>query len=700
MGQEDALKTFFKYAITNTGGLPSGSTFLWEDLSFEARPGKETAVVLKASPSAREAYPFFGNPAGDYYFVGGEDGRVGGNPFGDEAGILVWGKPGEGSVWSWEDAVDEGPNHIGSRGGTGGLTWQGALERGETAYTPGHETMLQNLMSIPAVNRMINRLSPIEGRRGEKYLDTVRKVWNAHVEKYGVARSGSKHTTAFDTWPKLMTFLEAANAAFNELEEKKGVPNPMHELFLSHNGLEEVLTDAALGWKKKGYNRIVTPRLQGETDEQFYQRQLDAINAHRKEKGALPLDFDSYYNWVIDRLVRNLYSAAQALKGREKEIKEVGELRSQLNVYVTSANRKLGALKKEKDRYLDSIRNELPSYTGWRRRVEWLAERIGKVDAAIEKSGAPEGFKPYGGTGAGGNGGAGKGELESLVKEMKELEKRLAKMEESCVSKILERLLESRGETRTSAPPDMLEQLKELARDMVKDQKANGKGRLWTDEYADVYDALSDTRSRIKDLDLDDGDGVSVSAEIKPSNRMQSWLLDYRGKKIAQLSEAKEKLEPLEKAFKLYKGLEDEHSKMLNEKNSYMEAINIAIHRLVPDVQLFQMAVPESDIISWSNDDFSSVPLSNASMRMVSAGVLLGDSGMGLDDVKRNCKRYFDLRSKGCPGAEAFEQLFGVDPLNVPSDERIKDFHRSYRRAKDGEEQRRRIVDAVCMEVF
>lgn len=56
-------------------------------------------------------------------------------------------------------------------------------------------------------------------------------------------RSGSKHTTAFDTWSKLMMFLEAANAAFNEQAGKENVPNPLHEIFLSHNGLYEVLTD-------------------------------------------------------------------------------------------------------------------------------------------------------------------------------------------------------------------------------------------------------------------------------------------------------------------------------------------------------------------------------------------------------------------------------------------------------------------------
>lgn len=184
MGQDDALKTFFKYAITDAGGRPAGSTFPWEGLSFEARPGRKAAVVLKASPSAREAYPFYGNPAGDYYFVGGDDGRIAGNPFGDEVGIVVWGKPGAGSVWSWEDAVDAGPNHIGSSQGTGGLTWSKALERNAQAYTPGHETMLQNLMSIPAVNLMINRQSPVIGSGGEKYLDTVRRVWDAHVEKY------------------------------------------------------------------------------------------------------------------------------------------------------------------------------------------------------------------------------------------------------------------------------------------------------------------------------------------------------------------------------------------------------------------------------------------------------------------------------------------------------------------------------------
>ena len=907
---EDIL---FKYIFELDNGQ-IGS--LGEDLSFVPF-GKNIRVSVAGAVDRGDLPILFGVPYPGGFYWDTKEGKIVANPYTEIASIYGIGKysPDNGLL-SMQDVEDAGEKF--RYAGAGKETWENASSGEHRAYGIGHETMLRNLMNIPAVANLVRGMDP-RGMERSSYTNTIKSVLYDHKNEFG----GDK---AFSTLPKLMTFLVNVNAAL-EADRKakgKGARNPLRSLFLSNKAAASDFASALLKGGYNTFNNVLLRREGDETDEEFYKRQLAEINRQREKEGRADRSYRQYCNWVIDRMVRNIYAAAKALEGKQAELqrrrgnsvkfivtdpkleereKDMEGKRKALSeeykgtfAYMRGAASAIsrmsqrvewaeGAMRRilqwEKDNSLDSraaairdkqekaeallssVREEhkpFVEYSDAERRLALVDGRISRererLEAVVkerlqglekERDGLQ---KEYDDAARDRERVAGefKAVLDSLDAErppdyeaqrqrlsvvyartQQDLDKRLARLEKRLADMnkkvegysgasersyaALGRLLQEREEAEAAlalareklkqaslGPEDVavrklafaqrirddivrqakkaignlgredgyretrrdgiaeLEAVKkELAELPYRIKMAKKELRLWQKRFLEknpewkemrkdypkeYWSALDDAFDnqpsylkarreskllRDREAELERMVTRAVNAADSPASKsaysgsdaavgaVVTFLGDYKHKQEERLKEFQQRDEYLQAQDRIrehderLRSIDEEESALKGSKENSRQSGLAEMRRLNPvaRVMLYQMAISRGDLKTLDQllaEGEDMAPLSNSSMKMVSAGVLLGDTGMELEEVKAACELYFQLRAS--PGADRenaaaiFQDLFGVDPTRIPSDERIKDFHRGWKRIEDAKESSRRIAEAVDRRFF
>lgn len=908
---EDIL---FKYIFELDNGQ-IGS--LGEDLSF-VPSGKNIGVSVAGAVSRSDLPVLFGVPYSGGFYWDAKEGKIVANPSTEIASIYGIGKysPDTGLL-SMQDVEDAGEKF--RYAGAGEETWENASSGEHRAYGIGHETMLRNLMNIPAVANLVQGKDPRTGNPSSSYTNTIKNVLYNHKNEFG-----GRH--AFSTLPKLMTFLVNVYAALEEDRKKKGkgARNPLRQLFLSNSDAANQFANVL---SKGGYNALnnVLLRREGdETDEEFYKRQLAEINRQREKEGRADRSYRQYCNWVIDRMVRNIYAAAKALEGKQAELqrrrensvkfivtdpkldereKDIEGKRKALSeeykgtfAYMRGAASAIsrmsqrvewaeGAMRRilqwEKDNSLDSraaairdkqekaeallssVREEhkpFVEYSDAERRLALVDGQISRERERLEAAGKErlqglekerDGLQEeYDSTARKRERVAGefKAELDRLdadrppdyearrqalsvkyAKTQQDLDKLLARLEKRLAgrnrkveeysgasersSAALGRLLQEREEakaeldlarekleqaslgpkdvavrkltfaqrirddivrqaktamgylgkedgyreTRRDGSAELEAVKKELAELPRRKEAVKEELKLWSKRFlernpkwrkkrkdhpkeywAALDDAFGDQPSYLKarrdskllrdrEAELERMVTRAVNAAVPPASKsaysgsdaavgaVVTFLGAYKHKQEERLKEFRQRDEYLQAQDRIkehderLRSIDKEESALKGSKENSRQSGLAEMRRLNPvaRVMLYQMAISRGDLKTLDqllDEGGDMAPLSNSSMKMVAAGVLLGDTGMELEEVKAACEHYFQLRAS--PGADSenaaaiFQDLFGVDPTRIPSDERIKDFHRGWKRIEDVKESSRRIAEAVDRRFF
>lgn len=889
---------------------------LGEDLSF-VPSGKNIGVSVAGITDKGKLPVLFGVPYTGGFYWDVKEGEIVGNPYDEINSMYALGKysPDTGLL-SMQDVEDAGePLRY---AGAGKETWENALRERHSAYGIGHETMLRNLMSIPAVANLVQGKDP-RGNDNSAYTSTIRKVLRNHKDNFGGRE-------AFSTLPKLMTFLVNVNAALEEDRKTKGrgARNPLRQLFLVNSDAADAFSSALSAGGHNAFNNVLLQREGDETDEEFYRRQLAEINEQRVKDGLLESSYQEYVNWVIDRMVRNIYAAAKALEGKQAELqrrrensikfivtdpkleeqeKDIKGKRKALSeeykgtfAYMRGAASAIsrmsqrvewaeGAMRRilqwEKDNSLDSraaairdkqekaeallssVREEYKpfvEYSDADRRLALVDGQISRERERLEAAGKErlqglekerDGLQEeYDNTARARERVAGefKAELDRLEKErppdyearrqalsveyarkQQDLDKLLARLKKRLAgrnrkveeysgasersSAALGRLLQEREEAKAAldlarekleqaslGPEDVavrklafaqrirddivrqaktamgylgkedgyretrrdgnaeLEAVKkELAELPRRKEAVKEELKLWSSRFlernprwrkkrkdhpkeywAALDDAFGGQPSYLKarrdsrllrdrEAELERMVTRAVNAAVPPASKsaysgsdaavgaVVTFLGAYKHKQEERLKEFRQRDEYLQAQDRIrehdkrLRSIDMEESALKGSKEDSRQSGLAEMRRLNPvaRVMLYQMAIRRGDLrtldkLLLRGNDMS--PLSNSSMKMVAAGVLLGDTGMELEEVKAACERYFDSRmsldADRQDAAAIFRDLFGVDPVRIPSDERIKDFHRGWKRIEDAKESSRRIAEAVDRRFF
>ena len=371
-----ALDIVYKIIFESGGGKHSSP---FETLDFKPAKGG-LSVSVAGKPDRASLIKLFGNMARPDYYWDVSSGKL---DYGDvkPAGFYALARYSpDTALLSMLDILDAGREFQYSGAGKG--TVENAPREEYRAYGAGHETVLRSLMSVPAIANMVKGLDPSNGKKDTAAAHIVQNVLRAHKKNfgYGYKISDSKgkkvaHNTAFETLPKLMSFLVSVNEKF---DEKMGDNNPLIGL-LSSDLLDPSVLDKG---GNCGQMRFLLRRNEGESDEDFYSRQLEDINRYRvNERGTPEMSYEQYYNWIIDRMVRNIANAAKALAGREAEIN--AERSKGLRLIRTGDSESLAGLRKQLAGLREKIKYSRAYLIGAGHRKDWLERRISEVDAAM-----------------------------------------------------------------------------------------------------------------------------------------------------------------------------------------------------------------------------------------------------------------------------------------------------------------------------
>lgn len=904
-----ALDIIYKIIFEPEGGKPYSP---FETLDFKPADGG-LSVSVAGKPDSASLIKLFGGMVSPNFYWDMPSGKLDSGGCAPAGFYALARYSPDTALLSMLDILDAGREFQYS--GAGKETVENALREAHQAYGAGHETMLHSLMSVPAIANMVKGLDPSNGKKDTAAAHIVQNVLRGHKKNfgYGYKTSDSKgkkvtHNTAFDTLPKLMSFLVSVNEKF---DEKMGDDNPLVDL-LSSDLLEP---NISANGGNRGQMRFLLRRNEGESDEDFYRRQLEDINRHRvNERGTPKMSYEQYYNWIIDRMVRNIANAAKALAGREAELnakrseglrlirtgdsESLAGLRKQLaslrekNKYnraylIVAGHRKdwlerrisevdaamsaaaqwekdtsledrkaaLVARRDKAEAMLEGVRGQYAPYTrladarsradhvGWLlsnetaryngrvdardKRIRELEEKLDELAqqqdvlkqeaadkqaeynrelAAIRKKhGLPKHVSlmqmydvPNENLQAELNGFSAKyakveqelagmaqyvkAEMDSVNRELANERRKLPPADNRLKAHTTENenaareLATAEAELREAGIPlEGLEEAMENLRNAgvvrnaivgrtdqyLKDigvaglysgtgddaEPSKGKKNDPWAEYQSLGEQIASLKQEIayykahsKDEHPPDPDGKKTEA----AKRKRRILVERREMLLAGMehsNNAKKESESIAEGggksggeTLMYKFLAerrakytDELNKLLNsdEYHKYVEYRKESdeLEKRIAEKQgeeasfetynpktwarMYQIALDKDSVLTLDQlmekgGDLS--PLVNGSMKIVSAGILLGNTGMDLKKVRETCRKYFLLRSREGKGGrnapQIFEDLFGVNPIRIPSDERLKDFHRGWKRIGDARETQRRIADAVHMEVF
>ena len=532
-------------------------------------------------------------------------------------GFLAHGKLGHGSVLSNTENVGDGDDAL-----------------------FGSATMLATLLESPVVQNLVAGHGPKGETNGadKQIVSNARKKFASPKQPF--FPEGTVGTYA--AWPRLMRFIGAVNDAFNKRQDRKGIPNPLVDLMFGNaRGRDRDLGDAML---HGGFDKIGLEKLLGESDEAFYKRQADNINRHMEALNLRDeVSAEKYYDWVIDKMVRNLQAAANALSERDRALRgeSLARRRSRVSMHIASENEARKKVDEER-------RKSVPSYGRILALIDKYSKDIEEIEAAREK------VKSW-------------PERNSLADRIASIEKKreaAAKLNASAAAELEKRRKDREEEKRK----------KDNSFDKVDFNRA--KSRLTGAMKASkaMEEAASLQMSELRKLEGDAREDYSVGFCL-------TWLGNFKGAIEDRLQELKNKRDRL----------------------AYPKPSGIKQETFMPGIRMYQMALPRGEIVTLGNyfsREQAVAPVINSNMRMVAAGILLGGTGMPLEEVKKNCDKYFMLRLTRKHGREAFIESFGIDPTRIPSDERLKDFHHNWKRIGDARDTQRNIINAVHRRFF
>ena len=754
MGAVDAERIFMKYIINN-GADDWESAAPGEDLHLEALPNGNVAVRVRSVPDMYETSNLYGKAANDMVWTDkGTLASKEGNRFNR---IAVFGKMGPGSIITGRDAVYPGYRLRAARAGIP------LIDEGHTAYEAGHITMLRELLKKPVIANLVKGLDPKMGTPRTKAARIIQEVLRGHKSRYG-EDIHKDHNTAFDTWPKLMTFLESVDVALDKAVEDGNLKeNPLND------SLDQVFTifsgtpfSKVSDWSDKDYNNVALARLPGESDADFYNRHLAEVNEHNRSIRPpdryknVEMTLDQYYNWIIDNMVNNLYVVSKALAGRDKELQEV--INKKLQVLKTEARDKAKA---DEDEWWQMTKNDIHALHGFMSREKYLEQSKKDVEEAIARI----------------KGNASKKSLSDR--------KALAELRLAAANKMLKQTMDNAssqknknegerrvGEARAvrdafaeiipmldsvpeaavpeAAVPEAVQssgemdrlmyeekELKRQLEDAIRDVAVQYKARLEEkglsehevryrvqqfleeETYKEKSKKCRELVSRVSAIEeqiaslgnsgrqaargssTNGSEAVGKTAGTAGGSdavtmQLLNWMERYKEKQDRKLRQVQEQISKLEQVKAKYDNAKASRASRIGQLDNLKSSAG---------VWLFQMGAKESDMATLDdllgeNSNTSAVPITSSNVRLVSTGILLGKTGMRLEQVRKACKRYYAKRARGAEGADAFYEEFNADPFNTPSDERIKDFHGSWRKARDNEDCQARIVEAVNRRFF